>query len=203
MNQRHILTALLVSTGMNYWLAQPAPALAKDHKPVEASVVIKAPPEEVFEHIKLSRCQEPGRRKVVSHVNGVAVIEEQFDDLPIIGKAHCTYREVETPGTKVEYSLMSSDKLRFFEGVWVLSPLDGGQKTLVKLSSYTEAKLNVPFAREIAGNSALKDVRRRLANLKHWTEDAGCDSDHHLEHKPEHKSDHKSDHKLEHKEEEE
>lgn len=179
------LTAWLVLT-FSYCLTTGSPVLARENKPVEACLVIKASPDEVFEHIKLSRTQEPSRRKLISHQNNVAVIEEQFDDLPIIGKARCTYKEVEFPGRRIEYSLLSSDKLRHFEGVWDLSPVDGGQKTLVKLSSFTEAKLNVPFAREIAGNSALKDVRRRLSNLKHWTEDVGhCDSleshEHHKE----------------------
>lgn len=148
------------------------PAQARAHKPVEATMVIKAPPEEVFQLIQESRNREPHRRKLISHENGVAVIEEKFDDLPIIGKTTCTYKEVETPGKKIEFTMVNSDKLKAFEGVWDLSPLDGGKATLVKLSSYTEPKLNVPFAKEIACNSALKDVHRRLANLKHWSEES-------------------------------
>lgn len=146
-------------------------AQARAHKPVEATMVIKAPPEEVFQLIQESRIKEPHRRKLISHENGVAVIEEKFDDLPIIGKTTCTYKEVETPGKKIEFTMVNSDKLKSFEGVWDLSPLDGGKATLVKLSSFSEPKLNVPFAREIACNSALKDVHRRLNNLKHWSEE--------------------------------
>ncbi|MBK8221925.1 MAG: hypothetical protein IPK73_12945 [Candidatus Obscuribacter sp.] len=79
------LTAWLVLT-FSYCLATGRPVLARENKPVEACLVIKASPEEVFEHIKLSRTQEPSRRKLVSQQNNIAVIEEQFDDLPIIGK---------------------------------------------------------------------------------------------------------------------
>lgn len=168
--QSLLLSFILAGTLLQTESAQAAND--KKRHGVESSVVITAPPEVVFEHIQLSRNREPGRRKLLSHENATAIIEECFADLPVIGSAKCTYSEVETPAKRVEYHMISSDKLKSFEGAWELLPLEAGQKTLVKLNSYTEPKIPFPFARELASSSTLKDVKRRLHNLKTWTEEA-------------------------------
>ena len=141
-------------------------ASPKGHHGVESSVVIDATPKAVFEAIQHSRVQEPHRRKVVSHHDGVAVMDEHFSELPVIGNAHCTYKEVETPYKRIDFALLSSEKLKAFEGSWILTPLGNGERTEVKLNTYSEPKVWLPFAKEVAGSSILKDIRRRLDTLK-------------------------------------
>jgi hypothetical protein len=103
---------------------------AHEAKGVESSLIINASPQSVFEHIQSSRTMEPARRKLVSHEGNVAVIEENFEDVPIIGKVKCTYQEVETPENG-RYKMITSDKFRSLEGVWDPTPTGDGE-TLVK-----------------------------------------------------------------------
>jgi hypothetical protein len=138
---------------------------------VESSIIIDAPQKAVFEGIQSSRLKEPDHRKLVSHHNQVAVIDESFPELPVIGQAHCTYKEIEIPYKKIEFQMIKSDKLKAFEGYWELTPVDNGEKTEVKLRTFTEPKIWVPFVRELSSSSTIKDIHRRLKNLKHWTEE--------------------------------
>ena len=105
-------------------------------------------------------------RKLVSYSGAEAVIDEDFSGLPVIGKAKCLYKEVETSPGRVEFFLVSSDKFKRFEGCWTLTPLDGGRKTALKLSSYLETGVHIPFARQITNCSVKKDVQRRLSRVK-------------------------------------
>lgn len=161
--------AITTNLGMIFTDSSTTSASAREAKGVESSLIINASPQSVFEHIQSSRNMEPSRRKLVSHEGNVAVIEENFDDVPFIGKVKCTYQEIETPGKRVEYKMIKSDKFKSFEGVWDLTPTADGE-TLVKLHAFTESKISVPFAAAIGNPSALRDVQRRLKNLKTWTE---------------------------------
>ncbi|MFA6209854.1 MAG: SRPBCC family protein [Candidatus Obscuribacterales bacterium] len=164
-----LLGALFLALSSNNF-ESPASAAPKSHRGVESSVIIDASPKAVFEAIQHSRMEEPHRRKVVSSHDGVAVMDEHFSELPVIGNAHCTYKEVETPYKRIDFALLSSEKLKAFEGSWVLTPLGNGERTEVKLNTYSEPKVWLPFAKEVAGSSILKDIRRRLDTLKAWVE---------------------------------
>lgn len=137
-----------------------------------SSIVIKSPPEKVFEGIQNSRLKEPERRKLIAHSKGIATIEETLLDCPVIGTAKVVYKEHELPFQRIDFALENSDKLKSFQGSWELHPLDSGKATEVKLSTYTEAKIWVPFSREITARSTLKDIHRRLQNLKNWIENS-------------------------------
>jgi hypothetical protein len=146
---------------------------AEKHKGVEQSLVIKAPVKMVFEGIQSSRTSNPEKRRLVSQHQDTSVIDEKISDLPVIGTAHLVYKEIEVPFKRIDYLLVSSDKLKAFEGSWELTPLENGD-TRVSLKSYTEVKVWVPFARELSSSSTIKDINRRLGNLKHWCEDQSC-----------------------------
>ena len=165
LNKLLLALVLIAASSSSAALATP-----RGHRGVESSVVIDASPKAVFEAIQHSRVQEPHRRKVVSHHDGVAVMDEHFSELPVIGNAHCTYKEVETPYKRIDFALLSSEKLKAFEGSWILTPLGNGERTEVKLNTYSEPKVWLPFAKEVAGSSILKDIRRRLDSLKAWVE---------------------------------
>ncbi len=142
----------------------------KVHHGVESTVVIEGTPQAVFEAIQESRVKEPHRRKLVSHHENVALIEEHFSELPLIGNAQCTYREVETPYKRIDFSMITSEKLKSFEGSWVLTPVGNGERTQVTLNTFSEPRTFLPFANQVACSSILKDIRRRLENLKSWVE---------------------------------
>ncbi len=140
---------------------------------VEESLVIKAPVKMVFEGIQNSRTSNPEQRRLVSQHQDTSVIDEKISNLPVIGTAHLVYKEIEVPFKRIDYLLVSSDKLKAFEGSWELTPLENGD-TRVSLKSYTEVKIWVPFARELSSSSTIKDINRRLGNLKHWCEEQSC-----------------------------
>jgi len=161
------LLALSTAFGLS---TSPAFAGGK-HNLIEQSMVIKAPAKLVFEGIQQSRSEDPTRRHMVSHNQDVAVIDEKLSNLPIIGSAHLVYKEIEVPFKRIDYELVSSDKLKAFEGSWELTPLDNGRETRVSLKSYTEVKICLPFAKEMSGAQTAKDINRRLGNLKHWCDE--------------------------------
>jgi len=166
-----LITMALVAISTAFSLsAGPAIANSK-HNLLEQSLVIKAPAKLVFEGIQQSRSEDPTRRHMVSHNQDVAVIDEKLSNLPIIGSAHLVYKEIEVPFKRIDYELVESDKLKAFEGSWELTPLDNGRETKVSLKSYTEVKICLPFAREMSGAQTLKDINRRLGNLKHWCDE--------------------------------
>lgn len=147
-------------------LVSPAMAAGNAHEDrVFSSVMVSASPQEVYDAIKMQRQVDPAR-KLVSYTGAEAVIDENFSGLPVIGNAKCLYKEVESSPARVEYYLVNSDKFKRFEGCWTLTPVDGGRKTELKLSSYLETGVRIPFARQITNCSVRKDVLRRLSRVK-------------------------------------
>jgi|GEM_PF-319524 len=173
--KKHLLipsTMAFLALSTAFGLAtNPCYASTKNHTLIEQSLVIKASPKTVFEGIQQSRSEDPTRRHVVSRNQDGAVIDEKLNNLPVIGSAHLVYREIEVPFKRIDYELVSSDKLKAFEGSWELTPLDNGRETKVSLKSYTEVKIWVPFAKEMSGAQTAKDITRRLGNLKHWCDE--------------------------------
>jgi len=160
--------AFLTASTMSDQTTASCWAASKKHPCIEQTLVIKASAKVVFEGIQMSRLGDPDRRHLVSHQQDVAIIDEKITDLPIIGSAHLVYKEIEVPFKRIDYLLISSDKFKAFEGSWELTPLDNGRETKVVLKSYSETKAWMPFAAELASSSTVKDINRRLDNLKHW-----------------------------------
>ncbi len=165
-----VASACLFSTFFGANWNSEALANHRVHHGAESSVVIEGSPQAVFEAIQESRIKEPHRRKLVSHHENVALIEEHFSELPLIGSACCTYKEVETPYKRIDFSMVTSEKLKSFEGSWILTPIGNGERTEVTLNTFSEPKTFLPFANQVACSSILKDIRRRLENLKSWVE---------------------------------
>lgn len=141
---------------------------------VFSTVMVEASPNKVYEAIKMQRQVDPARKQV-SYSGAEAMIDEDFSGLPVIGRAKCMYKEIESSPRSIEYYLVSSDKFKRFEGCWTLTPLDGGRKTELRLSSYLETGVHVPFARQITNNSVKKDVLRRLGRVKVLAEASSVD----------------------------
>jgi ribosome-associated toxin RatA of RatAB toxin-antitoxin module len=139
-------------------------ALASDTKPVSQSQVIDQPSHVVWLAIQSLRTSDREHRKLVSYTNGEAIIEEKFRSLPIVGDASCKYKECELPPNEIDYSLISSDQFKVFEGRWMLTPLKDGT-TMVSLSANFDTGLRIPFWREITKNQTNSSLKRRLKQL--------------------------------------
>ena len=138
--------------------------------------VVRAKPAVVYQAIVDLRHQGPNTVKEVSHKGNVYILEERFPSLPLIGKARCVYKEVHTPDKRIEYNMVSSDKFKAFEGVWDIRPIDGGEHSLVSLTSYVDLAIPLPFAGKITRMQTAKGVKDRLAQVKKNSEQAQLSS---------------------------
>lgn len=161
----------LIATAFLSLMSQPAMATSdNDHNSVSAAVTVNARPGLVFEAIRMQRTTDPAR-KVISSSGNEIVIDEHFHGLPVIGRARCTYKEIESPPERLEYCLIDSDKFKTFAGSWTLSPSADGQSTEVRLTTSLETGLRLPFAKQLTNTHALKDVQRRLHRVKTHAEE--------------------------------
>ncbi len=157
-----ILALACVATHMQ----TAAAADSKPFKGVRDKLVVQADPQHVWQVIRALRNDDPGDVKTISQTPTENILEETFDDLPIIGKAKCRYRETYTPFEKIEYRMISSDHFKAFEGSWVLTPVSNGSKTVVELSSYVDTGLVVPFVHQLTNLATARNVRGRLEDVK-------------------------------------
>lgn len=164
MKNRSVVSALVATT---FVVTTPLAAVADEKSASVLQTVIKARPEVVYNAIIKLRDESKDTVKEVSRDGQHScVLEETFDDLPVIGKAKCTYREVYVPYKKIEYSLIKSEKFRAFEGTWLLSPTDDGQSTNLSLSSYVDVDLPVPFAKQLTKMTTMRGVKRRIKMVR-------------------------------------
>lgn len=143
----------------------PALADASTDAMVSDTMTINAPVKAVWDAMRTLRRADPTHRKILSSTAGDYVVEEKFENIPVIGDATCTYKEHEVPMQKLQYSMIKSDKLKAFDGEWILTPL-GENKTSLKLSSRTDAGIRIPFAERITRARTAKQIARRLAEVK-------------------------------------
>ncbi|HEY9680426.1 MAG TPA: SRPBCC family protein [Oculatellaceae cyanobacterium] len=144
-------------------LSLQAPAFCQHSKGVTNTIIVNAKVQAVFHAIQQARTCG-GFRKLVSYKNNQAVIEEQFQGLPLIGSAKCVYQENEVSPNRIDYKMIESDKLSKFEGSWILKD-EGEGRTSVTLTSETECGLKLPFADKLTVQSATKRVDNRLHEI--------------------------------------
>lgn len=153
-------------------------ALASDLHPDSVSEleIVDAPLSAVWDAIKIQRTSEPGARRIISASSGSGtnnqyVVEETFSKLPVLGEVVCRYVENEVSNRKLHYKLVSSTKFKAFEGEWELNPLASGQ-TSVRLTSYVDTGLRLPFAGKITRDNTRKTVIARLGRVEQLAESA-------------------------------
>ncbi len=132
---------------------------------VLAQGTIMLPPKLVYEALRSMRDVDPSGCRVISSNESESIVEETFDDLPIIGKAVCVYRETYDP-LRVNFKMISSDKLKAFEGEWTLKPINNGSHTLVSLRSYIETGLRLPFVKKITEMASSKEAKDHIEYLR-------------------------------------
>jgi hypothetical protein len=143
---------------------------ANGHKWVKAKILIKAPPHVVWETVHEERKHDPelSYSKMLSHDHDEATLEQKFCVIPVIGTAVCMMKNVEVPDQRIDYSMLSSDRFKAFEGSWVLTPGADANSTYLELSSYSDIGLPVP--RPLIEGVTAKKLQRRLSNVKNMAE---------------------------------
>lgn len=156
-----LLLSLSASSNMGA-LADKSP----EQKGVTVDAKVMASPDLTYEALRQLRDDDPTGSKVLSTSENESVVEEIFDDLPVIGKATCVYRETYEPQKKISFKMIRSDKMKAFEGEWTLEPIDNGTHTHVKLHSYVDIGLKVPFAEQITKMTSAGELKQQIADLK-------------------------------------
>lgn len=162
--------ALLIAAGAA--LVSSAAYAEKNQKKIGviAEAIVMAPPELAFQSVRAMRDEDPSGCKVLSSSQNECVVEEVFDGLPVIGNAVCVYKETYEPSKTIGFKMIRSDKLKAFEGEWTFEPTDQGQHTLVRLRSYIDTGLKIPFVKQLTHIAGTSEVKRQLADLKQSAE---------------------------------
>jgi len=129
-------------------------------------VIVNAKPEAVYNAIRRLRDDSQDTVKELSHQANHCVLEETFPGLPLIGDAKCVYEEVYTPNSRIEYSMVRSDRFKAFEGRWLIMPTEDGTATRLSLSSYVDVDIPFPFAKQLCKLQTYHGVKERLQEVK-------------------------------------
>jgi len=142
------------------------------HRWVKARIRIEAAPHVVWETVHEERSKDPELEysKVLSHdpATNHLTLEQKFSVLPVFGTATCVMKNIEVPLQRIDYSMISSDKFKAFEGSWVLSPGAHANETYLELSSYCD--IGLPIPRMMVEGATGKKLQRRLANVRAMAE---------------------------------
>lgn len=138
---------------------------------VSEKIVIKAPPEVVFEAIRKQRTGADKNRTLQSFDGKTAVVKEELDGVPVFGKVECVWEEVEEPFTRINFKMLSSSKFKESHGAYILAASNDGKSTTLELQAHMDAGLNIPFAAELTKQSTSKDSKLRLERIKKLAED--------------------------------
>lgn len=145
-------------------------AVAHEHQASQSHLVVNATPKQVYESIIKLRLESNNKIKEVENKGSSCLIEEKFDNLPVIGKAFCVYKETYTPYKFIEYAMVNSDKFKAFEGRWNIAPANNGAHTLLTLTTYIDVDIKLPFAKQLTKIQTMSGVKRRLKAVKELSE---------------------------------
>ncbi len=145
-------------------------AVAHEKQASQSHLVVNAPPKQVYESIIKLRLESNNKIREVENKGSTCLIEEKFDNLPVIGKAFCVYKETYIPYKIIEYSMVNSDKFKAFEGRWNIAPTNNGSHTMLTLTTYIDVDIKVPFAKQLTKIQTMSGVKRRLKAVKELSE---------------------------------
>lgn len=150
--------------------AAPSAAAYKGQR-VCATILIKAPPAEVWRTIHEERASDPDLcySKVLEQINpNECKLEQKFNFIPVIGSSVCVMSNREVPNERIDYALLKSDRFKAMEGSWVLTSCEEGKATKLELSSRLD--LGLPVPRSMMNSVTGKKIQKRLANVKRMAE---------------------------------
>ncbi|MFN8657353.1 MAG: SRPBCC family protein [Candidatus Obscuribacterales bacterium] len=133
-------------------------------------VLIKATPKVVWKAIHEERNFDPGIEysKEISNDGNSTLIEQKFVRIPLLGSVVATTKQVETPYSRIDYTLVKSDRFKKLEGSWTLQAVDGGRATKLRLASQLD--IGIPFSQIFTRNASNKKVVDRVAAVKRMAE---------------------------------
>lgn len=137
---------------------------------VKASIVIKAPPEAVWDAVHEQRKTDPelAYSKVLKQGVNEAVLEQKFTVIPMIGTAVCTMNTQEVPNRRIDYQMIKSDRFKAMEGSWILTPSADGKTTTLELSTHID--LGLPVPKSMINGATHKKLERRLSAVRELAE---------------------------------
>jgi len=138
---------------------------------IKRSLTINAPIETVFKVIMSYKESDPKKRRVLSSTPENSVVEEIFQGPPLVGNSRVVYNETPTSDSRIEFSLVESDKLSVFQGSWELFDTGNGS-TRVEVESSLDISIPIPFKESFLKAEAEKDIDQRLAYIKKNAETA-------------------------------
>lgn len=127
-------------------------------------IVINAPAELVFEAIRQLR--DGAHRKLESFDGKTAIIKENLEAVPVLGKVECVWQEVEQPHSRIDFKMLSSNKFKESHGAYILTSGPGTSSTTLELQVHMDPGISIPFATEITKASTSKDSKQRLEHIK-------------------------------------
>lgn len=134
-------------------------------------IVINATPEVVFDVLRALRNTADKQRQLESFDGKVAIIKEELEGVPVLGKVSCVWQEVEQPFTRIDFKMLSSSKFKASHGSFTLTPGSNGTTTTLELDVFLDSGLTIPFAAEITKKSTASDSRHRLEKVKKMAEE--------------------------------
>jgi len=140
------------------------------HPMIVSSINIRANPTLVWKTIRDPALRKCFHREVISSQDHKFVVKDTFPGIPVIGSTTCVFNEVEEPFERVEFALVKSDRLKQFEGAWVLTPINGGKETNLQLSAFCDCGINLPFARCLTNTTVHRFMNAELAETKETAE---------------------------------
>ena len=142
-------------------------ALARVQHPggasVMVSVIVEATPERCWDAIRNPSSSLDHRRVISSGPENV-IVEETFNDLPILHSATCVFVETEIPLKEISFKLKHSDKFKSMSGAYRLSARPDGT-TVVELESNLDIG-PIPFTGKLAQSINEAKCRERLMRIK-------------------------------------
>lgn len=135
------------------------------HKAIKGSVRINASVKEVWDAIRDHRESDPdvASSKLTYLPGNERVLEQKYVAIPVIGSTSCTLKLDEDLYKRIDYTLMKSDRIKEFEGSWVLTSEDEHSTTL-ELSNHL--KLHLPIPQRLIDAFAQPKLKARLAMVK-------------------------------------
>jgi hypothetical protein len=149
---------------------QTAEAAGTDSAGASAAVLVNATPKAVWRALHEERYHDPdiASVRVLEEGAGHMMLEEVFQSVPILGSVTAVLEQHEIPYGRIDYSLVKSDKFKSMHGCWLLTPVDNGQRTLLKLTSFID--VGIPFSGIFLKNTTQQKINRRVCNVKELAE---------------------------------
>lgn len=130
---------------------------------VLVSIIVEATPERCWAAIRDPNSSLDHRRRISTGPENI-MVEETFNDLPILHSATCLFEETEVPLKEITFKLRHSDKFKSMSGAYRLTARPDGT-TVVELESNLDIG-PIPFTGKLAQSINEAKCRERLMRVK-------------------------------------